>query len=481
MKSQSGHVQEVDDTPGHERILNYHASGTYDEVSADGRRVVKVVGSNWTIVAYDDNIYIEGNALVDVKGNIQINCYNDAKINVAGRTELNSGEDIRIKGKSIHLESHTGDINFYSANGIKMHSTSNTNILSAQSFNVSANSQINLSATAALAIGSNTDIQVKATANVSITSGSDMNVLSGAKYVVSSTGVASIKSADNLNMDGTEVHIAEGLATDAITATAPNTAVDAIKSGLKTAPSRQKAAVTSAVEESVLGLDDDADDVSRAIDELVANGRLTQDEADEIKRDDTTPALEKDTAAAPKTTKAPAKNTTGLGSIPESAINNSLKLSTNYNLGNLTDNHPAAGCHTIKAQCGLTKAQIVNNLSVLCQNVIEPIRAKYGDLVIINSGFRQGTGKSQHFRGMAVDITYGAYSKNPDKIIEIAKWIRDNVVFDQLIVEYGNNQVWTHVSYNPTLSEQRRDIRTCRNPAKPVYEHGLIRYKAKWE
>jgi hypothetical protein len=58
METESGHVFEIDDTPGEERIHIYHKSGTYQEISKDGKKVNKVIGDNVTIVEGNDNHYV---------------------------------------------------------------------------------------------------------------------------------------------------------------------------------------------------------------------------------------------------------------------------------------------------------------------------------------------------------------------------------------------------------------------------------------
>lgn len=69
-ESESGHIQEFDDTPGAERYRRLHPAGTYEEISADGRRVTKIVGEDYLIVKDNRNVYIEGNLNVVVGGNI---------------------------------------------------------------------------------------------------------------------------------------------------------------------------------------------------------------------------------------------------------------------------------------------------------------------------------------------------------------------------------------------------------------------------
>ncbi|MFS6545884.1 D-Ala-D-Ala carboxypeptidase family metallohydrolase, partial [Staphylococcus aureus] len=60
----------------------------------------------------------------------------------------------------------------------------------------------------------------------------------------------------------------------------------------------------------------------------------------------------------------------------------------------------------------------------------------------------KGAKNSQHLEGKAMDIDgeiYGGITNS-----EIFNWLKANVVFDQLIWEYGDdvNPSWVHVSWN---------------------------------
>jgi hypothetical protein len=72
MQTERGHVFEVDDTPGGERIHLYHRSGTYTEIDSSGQKVNKVVGNEYNIIAGNEEVYIEGNVNVRVLGNVNI-------------------------------------------------------------------------------------------------------------------------------------------------------------------------------------------------------------------------------------------------------------------------------------------------------------------------------------------------------------------------------------------------------------------------
>ena len=76
--SESGHIMQVDDTPGFERISERHRTGTYREVNADGRIVEKSVSDKITIVSNDDHIYIEGTGKVSIGGSHIINIVGDS-------------------------------------------------------------------------------------------------------------------------------------------------------------------------------------------------------------------------------------------------------------------------------------------------------------------------------------------------------------------------------------------------------------------
>lgn len=73
-QTESGHVFEVDDTMGAERISTYHRSGTFQEIHPDGSIVHRIVNDNNQVVCKDNKLYIAGNYDVIVeKGNVTIN------------------------------------------------------------------------------------------------------------------------------------------------------------------------------------------------------------------------------------------------------------------------------------------------------------------------------------------------------------------------------------------------------------------------
>jgi hypothetical protein len=99
------------------------------------------------------------------------------------------------------------------------------------------------------------------------------------------------------------------------------------------------------------------------------------------------------------------------------------------------------------------------NMKMVAKQIFEPLRAYVGGPIKINSFFRSeelneaigGSSKSQHCKGQAIDIddTFGRMTN-----AEMYEFIKNNLSFDQLIWEFGNeeNPAWVHVSY---VSEEK--------------------------
>jgi len=96
----------------------------------------------------------------------------------------------------------------------------------------------------------------------------------------------------------------------------------------------------------------------------------------------------------------------------------------------------------------LTEDDIVYNLAMLAQNVLQPGKDVYPNMVV-RSGFRQvNSGISAHERGQAADIQFD--NQTPDLLLDVADFIAKELQFDQLILNYSEtpSQSWIHVSFH---------------------------------
>ena len=94
-ESESGHVIEIDDTPGLERISETHKSGTGYEVDENGNKVTRIKNDNYTIIAGDDTVDISGNAHLTISGNL--------RLSVSGGCSITSGGDMSLTAPRIDL------------------------------------------------------------------------------------------------------------------------------------------------------------------------------------------------------------------------------------------------------------------------------------------------------------------------------------------------------------------------------------------
>lgn len=100
METESGHIQEFDDTPGKERIHLAHRNGSFVEYYPDGDKVTKVTKDNYTIIMKDDNVYIMGKCNITVQGDAEIYVQKNAYAKVDGnlKGQVGGNADVNIDG-----------------------------------------------------------------------------------------------------------------------------------------------------------------------------------------------------------------------------------------------------------------------------------------------------------------------------------------------------------------------------------------------
>ena len=124
--------------------------------------------------------------------------------------------------------------------------------------------------------------------------------------------------------------------------------------------------------------------------------------------------------------------------------------------------------------------QEISAMKLLAEKVLQPVRDHFGKGVKVNSGFRNqdvnqkvgGSRNSDHIRGQACDIEIPGVPN-----AELAEWIKDNLQFNQLILEFYTPGVpdsgWVHVSYIPEDNKKQVLTATKKN-GKTVYLQGLV-------
>ena len=132
-ESEGGHIREMDDTPGAERIHERHASGTGYEIHPNGTKVTRVKKDNYEIVTNDDYCHIQGISrhTIDKGLRIRVNAEGAVGNNYNIEVGNNSNVNVEVNGGNINLttlssgqqaagQTSSGDININAARNLNM-------------------------------------------------------------------------------------------------------------------------------------------------------------------------------------------------------------------------------------------------------------------------------------------------------------------------------------------------------------------------
>ena len=137
------------------------------------------------------------------------------------------------------------------------------------------------------------------------------------------------------------------------------------------------------------------------------------------------------------------------------------RLSQHFTLGELCKTSAKTADGNIPSRVN------IENLQRLCENWLEPLRAKYGAPIIINSGYRSpavnkavgGVATSNHLTGCAVDIRVADMKqllRYAVILLDIADEGRE--AFDELLIERNSKGTyWLHFAVRP--KDNRMKIR----------------------
>ena len=153
-----------------------------------------------------------------------------------------------------------------------------------------------------------------------------------------------------------------------------------------------------------------------------------------------------------------------------------MKLTANFTLSEMTKSETALRY----GMANEPSEKEIDNLRLLCEEVLQPVRNFYGMGVKVNSGYRHplvnakvgGSATSDHCKGFAADIEIPGIAN-----ADLAEWIVANLQFTQIILEFYTPGVpdsgWVHVSYVPENLKKQVLTATKQNN-KTVYLPGLV-------
>ena len=98
-ESESGHIKEFDDTPGGERIHEYHRAGTFYEIDHAGNKTDYVKGDRYDISMHDDYVYVKGRVVHTYDDEVLIRCNDRLDLSAKWKMQIWSGGDLDIHSK----------------------------------------------------------------------------------------------------------------------------------------------------------------------------------------------------------------------------------------------------------------------------------------------------------------------------------------------------------------------------------------------
>lgn len=178
IQTAGGHSIELDDTPGAERIMIYHKSGSYIQVDSRGTTTNKSTSDKFDITETNSHVYIGGKSLVTIEGDSYVlvkgskteeilgdyiqNVHGNHMISVGGQMNLNASDEIQQRAAKIRIQANVEGISVKSAKNIKIQSDQSVHIKAGIALFSEATNSINTKA------GDNIFIEAGAEGNINI-------------------------------------------------------------------------------------------------------------------------------------------------------------------------------------------------------------------------------------------------------------------------------------------------------------------------
>ena len=119
----------------------------------------------------------------------------------------------------------------------------------------------------------------------------------------------------------------------------------------------------------------------------------------------------------------------------------------------------------------------IKNMKTVAEKIFQPLREFAGHPIRINSFYRsadlceaiKSSRTSQHTKGQAIDLSTMGEKTNA----ELFEFIKDNLDFDQMIWEFGNDEEpqWIHVSYVNKKANRKNLLKAYRKGSQVYYKY----------
>ena len=125
------HTIELDDTPGSERIMIHHKSGSFIQIDDRGTTTQKTKGDHYDVmdrkqhvvvggmstvtILGNSYVYVKGNKIEEIEGDCQTQVHGNYMLSVGGQATINASEQAQIRGADVKLDANVGTMSIKSA------------------------------------------------------------------------------------------------------------------------------------------------------------------------------------------------------------------------------------------------------------------------------------------------------------------------------------------------------------------------------
>jgi len=483
-QTEAGHIIEIDDTPGAERLHVYHKSGTFIEIDANGSVVKRAVGSSYEIIDRNGkiaiagrtdisvngacNIYVGNDANIEVEGDTNITCHNDITAQAGGTLNLSAVESVSIRSANVYIEADN-EMHILSNTTINVESEGNLHLLSNTVYNTSNVSYYKTIKNSYEEVG--IDKHVYVDGSLYETSDELFEKITSNSY--RETGDTIYQKANKFYVTANPIEFNPTTpAAGSVDASRSANAANANNSFAGLIEGRKDINYIELDDPQTLSLRDKycltAEEPGASQEEIekTKNNAICAGVVQQERFEDPVVGLESESPRTGVTDFImPSNELKKLSVAPDN-----FQLSPNFTLAMLSSK-AAVSAAKLTAQRGLSYGEILYNLQAVALNICEPVLKLYPNMYI-TSGFRYAAGSaatSQHPLGLAVDIQFKGVSKK--EYFKIANALAKVLNYDQLLLEYASttNNPWIHISVNP--KQRRNQVMTFNNHAK--YGDGL--------
>jgi len=485
----SGMVEEFDGTPSSTRYHLYHPSGTRVEIDNAGVKSEKVNSDRYLEVTGNDHVFVKGakNLVVEgvtnviikdkvnmvVHGEVNAEFRNDVNFTTSGSMNTIAKEAFRVKAREIQFEAY--DISMKAEYGLYDESKRRSSVIGEGGYDITGKGvAISMEG---LSLNIAKDFKLRAGQNVEIASEKKTVIGSVGEFNLASAGVLTVRSNNNTRIisEATLYLSAAGAMHEYRGSTKYVVPIPSVNGAQRQTLGTQTVTTTDAKNDEIKPIKSVNPKVFIDLDKI-------EKRANPSSPPPPTPYSKSKTERASIYSEKEGGSGSGATPVPRSEQPSnqpssppagkvvdasefasiirgdeigdrvySMKLSENFLVRHLTKDLG----HHLRAQNGLTAAQILTNLKTLAENVLEPLYKKYAANLIITSGFRDerkvGNKNSQHCKGQAIDVQNKAFNKTSRQEYEKFRSEILSTVngYDQCILEQATSgSHWIHISYN---------------------------------